>query len=170
MPRRIKTRNLLLRPALAADLTALRDLLGEAPDEMAAPGVAGEIAPAALEQLVQSAGLDERRRLLVFEEEASDEVVGLLLAQLGKPWPRAAFVELMLLAPRVRGRGYGREAFEAWEERVVRREGVLEIQAAVRLGDGPAVAFWAALGYRDTGEVRRDDSGRRFRILARRCG
>jgi RimJ/RimL family protein N-acetyltransferase len=166
--KRLQSRRLLLRPATRQDLIVLRDLIAAAPPGLASPGLAGEVAPAALEQLLQAAAVDRRRQLLVIEEKGPG-VVGLILVRLHQPWAGAAFVELLLLAPQVRGRGYGREACEAWQAWARKKERIVEFQAAVSLIDLAASSFWAALGYRDTGEIRKDDAGSSFRILSLRA-
>jgi diamine N-acetyltransferase len=161
----LRTSGLRLREGAREDLVLLRDLIAAAPASMASPGLAGQVARAPLEQLLQVSKASPDHLLLVLEEKGSGGPVGLLQVRLRHPWPRAAFIELLLLVPAARGRGYGRQACEALHDwaRIERR--LLEVQAAVLAEDVRALAFWRALGYRETGETRKDDGGRSYRIL-----
>jgi RimJ/RimL family protein N-acetyltransferase len=169
MVERIRSSRLRLREASREDLETVRDLLAGTPRALAcsAPFRTG-VAPAALEQIVQAALLSRDRQLLLLEEVARwHAVVGLLDMRLHHPWARSAFVELLLLAPEARGRGFGREACEAWQRWAAGRRELVEVQASVLAEDQGALAFWRALGYRETGERRRDETGRSCLTLVR---
>jgi RimJ/RimL family protein N-acetyltransferase len=165
----IRSSRLRLREASRDDLDAVSDLLAGTPRALACSApFRTDVAPAALDQVVQAALHSRDRQFLLLEEVARESaVMGLLDIRLHHPWARSAFIELLLLAPGARGRGFGREACEAWHRWAVGGRDLVEVQASVLAEDAGALSFWRALGYRETGLRRRDETGRTCLTLIR---
>lgn len=165
----IRSKRLRLREASGDDLEAVRDLLVGTPRTLACSApFRTEVAPAALDQILRAARNSHDRQFLLLEERGrGGSVLGLLDVRLHHPWARSAFIELLLLAPSARGRGIGREACEAWHAWAAGQRELVEVQASVVEEDAGALSFWRALGYRETGRRRPDETGRPCLTLIR---
>jgi RimJ/RimL family protein N-acetyltransferase len=82
------------------------------------------------------------------------ELVGCVDLMDGYPDAGTVFVGLFLLVERVHRRGVGRAAWAAVEARLRARRGLARLRLAVLEENAPALAFWPAMGFGATGEVR----------------
>ena len=70
-----------------------------------------------------------------------------------------AHLSLLAVAPAYRGLGLGRELVE-WLEACARTAGLFDVRLELRASNEAARAFYASLGYRETGSVRAYYAGR----------
>lgn len=137
------------------DLALVETLYVEAPDywlfaEGAAPG------PAKAAEFFTDGppGCDPARsyRLGLFED---NQLSGLAELSFGYPMPQDAYLGLMLLAPRVQNKGYGK-AFLAHVEHLARAAGAPQLYLAVLEKNTRGHAFWSREGFTATGISRFD--------------
>jgi len=111
-------------------------------------------------------GCDPARshRLGLFEH---GRLSGLAELSFGFPAPEDAYLGLMILAPRMRGRGAGR-FFLARVTELARASGCPRLYLAVLDENARGRAFWQREGFRDTGLFRRDEgTGHTIRRMVR---
>ncbi|MBI1171720.1 GNAT family N-acetyltransferase [bacterium] len=84
-----------------------------------------------------------------------DRLSGVAELSFGFPAPGDAYLGLMILAPRVRGRGHG-AAFYAQAEHLARQRHCPQIFLAVLEANPRGLAFWQAQGFAATGVMRLD--------------
>lgn len=70
-----------------------------------------------------------------------------------------AHLNLLAVAPAYRNRGVGRELV-AWLEACARMAGIFDVRLELRAGNDGARAFYEAIGYSETGNVRAYYAGR----------
>ena len=105
------------------------------------------------------------QRLGVFTQ--GQAIGGVAVLSFGFPVPEAAYIDLMLLAPHLRGRGYGAQVLHDLELRA-RGGGARHLYLAVLGANGRGRAFWNREGFADTGLWRDDpDTGHRLHRLGK---
>lgn len=72
----------------------------------------------------------------------------------GHPDPATVFVGLFLVVETQHRKGLGRAAWARVEARLEGRRGVARLRLAVLRDNAPARAFWPAMGFVPTGEIR----------------
>lgn len=150
------TLRLEARPAGPEDREPLQGVLD------ATPGyhrlVDGEPAgPTAAADLIDDAGADPDRRLLLLRARADGLAAGVIDLQLHWPEPGAAHVRLLLLRESLHGRGLGREAAEGLEE-ALRQDGFDALRLSVTGENGAARAFWERVGFAPVERFRAGDT------------
>lgn len=147
-----------------ADRAAVTDFLAEAADywllaDGAAPG------PQAAEDFFTQCppGCDPAasHHLGLFLD---DRLSGLAELSFGFPEPGDAYLGLMILAPRLRGRGHG-AAFLAHVEMLARAAAATSLFLGVIEANPRGRAFWESHGFRPTGITRQDDRNLTHRLV-----
>lgn len=148
----------------AADLAAVTTFYAEAGDYwLLAEGRAPDAAKAAAFFTDCPPGCDPAasHRLGLFQ---SGRLSGVAELSFGFPEPGDAYLGLMILAPRSRGKGTGR-AFLAHVEHLARAAGAPRLYLAVLDANPRGRAFWLREGFGETGVARVDEEdGLRHRI------
>ena len=90
-----------------------------------------------------------RDSCVVLTARAGQSIAGFAIMEFGDD---AAHLNLLAVEPASRRRGLGRELV-AWLEKSARTAGTFAIRLEVRAGNSGARAFYAALGYRESGWV-----------------
>lgn len=85
---------------------------------------------------------------------AGDELVGFVMVY--RDPPSTFYVWRFMIDARHQGRGYGRGAMELLLDEA-RGDGAKEVTLSVVPGEGSALAFYARLGFVETGEVEGDE-------------
>ena len=84
--------------------------------------------------------------------------------------PGVAFISLLMLVPRVRGRGVGTEVLRLIEREIQKDPRVRAIGSAVQVNNPDAQRFWLRHGYRITGEPELRPDGTTVLHLHKDCG
>jgi len=95
----------------------------------------------------------------VFGIYADDELVGIVELVVGLPAPTTALLGLLLVAGTHRRRGVGSQAVRAVEGLVLSWGRCDRIRVGVVRTNAQALAFWEAVGYSATGELRPYEQG-----------
>jgi len=85
---------------------------------------------------------------------AGDELVGFVMVY--REPPATFYVWRFMIDARYQGRGYGKRAMELLLDEA-QRDGAKEVTLSVVPGEGSAMAFYARLGFAETGEVEGDE-------------
>jgi ribosomal protein S18 acetylase RimI-like enzyme len=97
------------------------------------------------------------QRLGLFPENA--RMGGVAVLSFGFPSAFDAYIDLLLIAPYLRGQGHGAAVVQALEDRA-RARGMRGMYLAVLAANPRGWAFWEKQGYQNTGLSRRDpDTG-----------
>ncbi len=112
----------------------------------------GPAAASAARDVLEDAEADDRRAVLALRAAASPLVIGFIDLHLDHAEPGVAHLGLLLLRPRVRGGGLGRQVVDALEAALPGAR-----QRALRLSvvdeDPLAGSFWQHLGYAAVGRL-----------------
>jgi ribosomal protein S18 acetylase RimI-like enzyme len=138
--------------AVQADEACLSRLAGCVRDcrDYFARAARGDSAERVAAELLSDALADPARRLFLLEDDTA-QVVGLLDLALDAPEPGEATLALLVLAPRRRGLGLGREAAEG-ACAALACAGYRRLRLGVARGESQAAHFWAAVGMWECGE------------------
>jgi RimJ/RimL family protein N-acetyltransferase len=79
--------------------------------------------------------------------------------------PSQAWIALLMIAEPYQRQGYGTEAYRLIEDTLFADPGVQTISLGVLVNNGPALGFWAAMGYQRVGSTVTDKDGREVVIL-----
>jgi RimJ/RimL family protein N-acetyltransferase len=79
--------------------------------------------------------------------------------------PSQAWLALLLIAGPYQRQGYGTEAYRLVEANLFSNPDVQTIGLGVLLNNGPALGFWAAMGFQRVGSTVLDRDGRELVIL-----
>lgn len=79
--------------------------------------------------------------------------------------PSQAWVALLMIAEPYQRQGYGGEAYRLIEETIFADPDIQTIGLGVLVNNGPALAFWQAMGYQRAGSTVADQDGRTVLIL-----
>lgn len=102
---------------------------------------------------------------VVLSARAARDIAGFAIMQYGDD---AAHLVLLAVQPAFRRNGIGRQLV-AWLEDTARVAGTFTIRLEVRSGNATARAFYAALGYRESGHIRGYYQGLEDAIRLSRC-
>lgn len=84
------------------------------------------------------------------------ELIGMVMALRGWRYPEQALIGLLLLSERWQGKGLGRSVYEAIESIIRSWPGMRVVRIGIIASNTPAFPFWHRMGFRETGERRRD--------------
>ena len=79
--------------------------------------------------------------------------------------PSLAWIALLMMAEPYQRQGYGTEAYQFVEEAIFANPDVQTIGLGALINNGPAIAFWQAMGYRRSCSTVRDKDGREIVML-----
>jgi RimJ/RimL family protein N-acetyltransferase len=79
--------------------------------------------------------------------------------------PSQAWIALLMITEPHQRQGYGTEAYQLIEDTILADPGVQTISLGVLVNNGPALGFWAAMGYQRVGSTVTDKDGREVVIL-----
>ena len=79
--------------------------------------------------------------------------------------PSQAWIALMMIAEPYQRQGYGAEACRLIEDSILADPDVQTIGLGALIVNGPALAFWQAMGYQRVGSTVQDKDGREVAIL-----
>jgi RimJ/RimL family protein N-acetyltransferase len=85
-------------------------------------------------------------------------------------WPSQAWLALLLIAGPYQRQGYGTEAYRLIETAMFANPDVQAISLGVLVNNGPALGFWAAMGFHRAGSTVSDRDGRELVILQKHRG
>ena len=84
--------------------------------------------------------------------------------------PSQAWIALLLVAGPYQRQGYGTEAYRLVEDAIMANPDVRTIGLGVLVNNGPALGFWAAMGFQRAGSTVPDRDGREQVILQKHRG
>ena len=84
--------------------------------------------------------------------------------------PSQAWLALLLIAGSYQRQGYGTEAYRLVEVAIFANPDVQTIGLGVLVNNGPALGFWAAMGFQRAGSTVPDRDGREWVILQKHRG
>jgi len=79
--------------------------------------------------------------------------------------PSQAWIALLMIAEPYQRQGYGTEAYRLIEDSILADPDVHTIGLGALIVNGPALAFWQAMGYQRVGSTVQDKDGREVAIL-----
>lgn len=155
LPRGARLTDLLIRPALAADIPALHALVESAyRGESARAGWTHEAdlleSPRTSADALQAVLADPDELLLLVQDAAT--LVGSV--QLTRLSPTAAYLGMLTVAPGRQGGGLGKWIMNAAEEEARRCFGAETMELSVVSQRSELIAYYGRRGYRETGELK----------------
>ena len=84
--------------------------------------------------------------------------------------PSQAWIALLLIAGPYQRQSYGTEAYRLVEAAILANPDVQTIGLGVLVNNGPALGFWAAMGFQRAGSTVSDRDGRELVILQKHRG
>ena len=84
--------------------------------------------------------------------------------------PGQAWIALLLMAGPYQRQSYGTEAYRLVEEAILANPDVQTLGLGVLVKNGPALGFWAAMGFQRAGSTVSDRDGRELVILQKHRG
>lgn len=106
-----------------------------------------------VDSLPSGCSAQQRHAFAVFQ---GDDWIGYAELLQGWRYPEQCMIGLLLLGEPWQGRGLGRLLYAELERRIRLWPGMRSVRLAVIASNAPALAFWQKMGFRRTGETRRD--------------
>ncbi|WP_169730227.1 GNAT family N-acetyltransferase [Chitinimonas koreensis] len=146
----------------AAQLNAVLAVASQAPNYWLlseGKGMPGRDAVAAWfdgRQLPPGKSIGDQQIYGIHLDDPDQTLIGIVMVLRGWPYPEQASIGLLLLAESWQGKGLGRLAYLEVEALAQRWPRIETMRIGVVASNEPAFPFWRRLGFRETGERRRD--------------
>ena len=167
----IKSQRLEMRPLKAGDYPAVVELYRQTPRFIVE--LNGRPADSINLELVEEDAAQAANHGGIFAGlflPAGDQLIGVADYVPGgyRDRPSQAWIALLLIGGPYQRQKYGAEAYRLVEEAIFASPDVQSIGLGVLINNGPALGFWAAMGFQRVGSTVLDRDGREVVILQKR--